>query len=167
MFKSKYRFIMILSLIFLNTGCDQISKKVVRSSIAPKEIINVFDDYFILTKVENTGAFLSLFAEGDGWIRLFFLNGLPLIALVFGVFYLYKYTSIDKLSVLGLCFIIGGGVGNIIDRILYGSVTDFMFIDLGFVRTGVFNIADVSIVIGVIFLAIHSIKAQFFSQNSV
>ena len=49
---------------------------------------------------------------------------------------------------IGLSFIIGGGIGNIYDRIVHGSVTDFLHIDLGLFRTGIFNMADVSIMVG-------------------
>ena len=50
---------------------------------------------------------------------------------------------------LGLACIVGGGIGNLWDRTLYGSVTDFMLIDFDVVRTGIFNVADVSIMVGV------------------
>ena len=59
--------------------------------------------------------------------------------------------------VLGLTFIVGGGLGNIIDRIHYGSVTDFLHMDFGIVRTGIFNLADVSIMIGAILIMLISI----------
>ncbi|MGB3075106.1 MAG: signal peptidase II [Chitinophagales bacterium] len=47
-----------------------------------------------------------------------------------------------------MCFVIGGGIGNLIDRMLYGSVTDFLFIHSGMFRTGIFNMADTSIMLG-------------------
>ena len=61
---------------------------------------------------------------------------------------------------IGMCFLIGGGIGNIIDRLLYGSVTDFLHIDFGLFRTGIFNLADVSIMIGIGILIINSIKQK-------
>jgi len=56
---------------------------------------------------------------------------------------------------LAFSFIIGGGIGNIYDRILYGSVTDFMYLELGSWHTGIFNMADVSVVIGTALLLIN------------
>ena len=50
---------------------------------------------------------------------------------------------------IGLCFVIGGGVGNLFDRILYGSVTDFLYLKFGIFQTGIFNMADVSIMTGI------------------
>jgi len=64
------------------------------------------------------------------------------------VFLLIK-KDLTKLAIVGLSFIVGGGIGNLYDRILYGSVTDMVHIDLGGVfRTGIFNAADVSVMIG-------------------
>ena len=63
---------------------------------------------------------------------------------------------------IGMCFLIGGGIGNIIDRLLYGSVTDFLHIDFGLFRTGIFNLADVSIMVGIGILIINSIKQKVY-----
>jgi len=71
----------------------------------------------------------------------------------------YRDKEIDKISLIGFCFIIGGGIGNIYDRILYGSVTDFLFIDLGGIfKTGIFNIADLSVTTGMIMILLMSFK---------
>ena len=62
---------------------------------------------------------------------------------------------------VGMCFAIGGGIGNLFDRIHYGSVTDFLHIKWGMFQTGIFNLADVSIITGMIIILI-----QFFSRKS-
>ena len=59
--------------------------------------------------------------------------------------------------IFGFCFIVGGGIGNIFDRIAYGSVTDFLYVDLGFFATEIFNMADVSIVLGTLIVLAYSI----------
>ena len=75
--------------------------------------------------------------------------------------YVYRDKGIDKTSLIGFCFIIGGGIGNIYDRILYGSVTDFLFIDLGGVfKTGIFNIADLSVTTGMIMILLMSFRSK-------
>jgi signal peptidase II len=67
--------------------------------------------------------------------------------------YVFKDKSIDKLSLIGFSCILGGGFANIYDRILYGTVTDFLHIDLGGVfRTGIFNLADLSVTTGMIMI---------------
>ena len=62
---------------------------------------------------------------------------------------------------IGLCFVIGGGVGNLLDRILYGSVTDFLYLKFGIFQTGIFNMADVSIMTGMFLIFL-----QFFFRNT-
>lgn len=88
-------------------------------------------------------------------VKFIFLSLIPLLALCYGIYYLLKNSQLNTLLVLGICFVIGGGLGNLYDRLLYGSVTDFLHIDFYFLKTGIFNLADVSIMIGMIMLVIH------------
>lgn len=144
--------IIILTLIFLNISCDQISKSLVREKVMYHQQINLAGERFILTKVENSGAFLSLGTSLSPALKQILLLGLPALALLvmFGLALLSKRFTVQQR--FALAFIVGGGLGNIIDRFAYGSVTDFFLIDLGVVRTGIFNMADVSIMTGAIYL---------------
>jgi signal peptidase II len=75
-------------------------------------------------------------------------------------------TDLDRFMIVGLCCIIGGGIGNLYDRILYSSVTDFMHIDLGGIfKTGIFNMADVSVMLGTGLLIISFIKRKEISLS--
>ncbi|MCH9661864.1 MAG: signal peptidase II, partial [Bacteroidetes bacterium] len=114
----------------------------------------VVEDNFVLTKVENTGAALSLGENLSPNVKVLLLQLLPLLVLILMFIYIIREQKISHSRVLALSFIIGGGVGNIYDRILYGSVTDFMYLELGAVHTGIFNMADVSVVVGVSLLLI-------------
>ena len=154
------RYFLILLMVALNTGCDQVSKIIVRDKVDYHEQISIIDNHFILTKVENTGAFLSAGNELPYAIRFIVLSILPVIVLGFGLYYLLVKQNLPKIMQIGMCFLIGGGIGNIIDRLLYGSVTDFLHIDFGLFRTGIFNFADVSIMIGIGILIINSIKQK-------
>ena len=88
-----------------------------------------------------------------------FLIILPIIVLISIIIYVYRDKEIDKVSLIGFSIIIGGGIGNIFDRIIYGSVTDFLFIDLGGIfRTGIFNIADLAVTTGMILILLMSFK---------
>ena len=121
--------------------------------------INIIADYFIITNVENSGAFLGLGSDFSPVIKSILLLALPVGVLVTVLVYVFKDKSIDKLSLIGYSSIIGGGIGNIYDRFLYGSVTDFLFIDLGGVfKTGIFNIADLSVTTGMILIIWASFK---------
>lgn len=150
MSKSKViRTLAILFIVVANISCDQVSKKIVRTHISHGELIEVLDDNFILTKVENTGAFLSLGSALPEIARNIILLVFPSLVLIVILIVTLTSRKFSNLAIVGLSFITGGGIGNIYDRIIYGSVTDFLHIDLGFFQTGIFNLADVSIMIGV------------------
>ena len=151
----------IISLVILNIILDQLSKFWIRGNIAPYSDINIIADYFIITNVENSGAFLGLGSDFSPVIKSILLLALPVGVLVTVLVYVFKDTSIDKLSLIGYSSIIGGGIGNIYDRFLYGSVTDFLFIDLGGVfKTGIFNMADLSVTTGMILIVWASFKTK-------
>ena len=151
----------IISLVILNIILDQLSKFWIRGNVAPYSDINIIADYFIITNVENSGAFLGLGSDFSPVIKSILLLALPVGVLVTVLVYVFKDTTIDKLSLIGYSSIIGGGIGNIYDRFLYGSVTDFLFIDLGGVfKTGIFNIADLSVTTGMILIVWASFKTK-------
>lgn len=150
--KGLTRNIALLALVLCNAGCDQVSKDVVRSRIDYREVIEVLSNTFFLTKVENTGAFLSM---GVGWpepVKWVALVALPMLILAYGLYIMFSAKYISYRMAFGLAFAIGGGFGNMYDRLVFGSVTDFMHLDFGFVRTGIFNMADLSITAGVLLI---------------
>ena len=151
------RTVSIILLIVANIAIDQISKAIVRVEIATNEIIPVIGDAFILTNVENRGAFLGMGSDFSETSRLIFLLLLPILVLGYVIYYILKNKTLDRMSVIAFCCIVGGGIANVYDRIVYGSVTDFFHIDLGGVfRTGIFNVADMSVTTGMIMLLIAS-----------
>ena len=157
----KNRNISITILIAVSLLLDQLSKFLIRHNVDQYSEIKLIGDYFILTNVENSGAFLGMGSDFSPFIKTIFLLILPVIILICIMVYVYRDKQIDKISLIGFCFIIGGGIGNIYDRILYGSVTDFLFIDLGGIfKTGIFNIADLSVTTGMILILLMSFKSK-------
>ena len=155
--------ILILVLILFNIGLDQFSKEYVRKNVVPESRTELLGTQLQLMNVENTGAFLGMGSDSNPTVKLIFLLILPVIVLAAVVYYVFTSKALDNLSVIGLCCIAGGGIANLYDRFLYGSVTDFLYIDLGGVfRTGIFNSADLSVTTGMILLLISS----FFSRPS-
>lgn len=155
--------ILIVILILFNIGLDQFSKEYVRKNVVPGSRTELLGTQLQLMNVENTGAFLGMGSDSNPTVKLIFLLILPVIVLAAVVYYVFTSKALDNLSVIGLCCIAGGGVANLYDRFLYGSVTDFLYIDLGGVfRTGIFNSADLSVTTGMILLLISS----FFSRPS-
>lgn len=164
--KKPIKFILLLVLVGLNVGCDQVSKIIVRQKVDYNESISLIKDHFTLTKVENTGAFLSMGDNLPDIVRFILLSLMPIIVLGFGLYYLFSQKHLPVLMQLGICFLLGGGIGNIYDRLKFGSVTDFLHIDFGVFRTGVFNFADVSIMIGIGVLLIHSLKSKILTPQT-
>ncbi|MEP5254458.1 signal peptidase II [Winogradskyella rapida] len=149
------RNLFITLLIIFNIAIDQISKVIVRTTMirGSKGQINVIKDYFQLIWVENKGAFLGMGSDMNPTLRLLFLLILPTLVLGYVVYYILKTKSLDQLSLIAFCCIVGGGIANVFDRIVFGQVTDFFYINLGGVfRTGIFNVADLSVTTGMIML---------------
>ncbi|MCP4974975.1 MAG: signal peptidase II [Maribacter sp.] len=150
--------ISILAFVLLNIGCDQISKDIIRKNVEPMEYIQLLGDNLILTNVENTGAMLGFGQTFSPMLKLIFLQGLPLIVLLILLTRTLQKRNLNRWMVLAFAFVIGGGIGNLIDRIAYGSVTDFIQIKLGIFKTGIFNMADMSVTTGVLLLLILTIR---------
>ncbi len=139
---------LIIALTFL---VDQLSKIMIRNSFDLYQKKEIIKNFFYLTFVENTGAAWSLLSGG----RWFFVSvtSVMLIALFISLFKIKH-----KLFRSAAAIIIGGGFGNLLDRILYGQVTDFLdtyFWDYDF---PVFNLSDSFVVIGTILLGVYILK---------
>lgn len=157
-----FRYSLIFLLLTANISCDQISKKIVRQKMFHFEEISVVSTYLKLKKVENTGAFLSLGNRMPEPFKTLILVFLPLLFLFIAFIYVFTNKTLSLPRVVAISFVVGGGFGNIYDRLVHGSVTDFLHIDFGIIQTGIFNMADVSIMVGMVMLLIES----FIVQNS-
>lgn len=145
----KYLWIPLLVILI-----DQATKLRVSSTMNLHDSIEVWGNFFRITFVANTGAAFSLSLGSAEFNRIFFIVS-TLIAVVV-LFYLLKKAE-TKLSSVAYSLIIGGAVGNLIDRIAYGSVIDFFdfdFFDFIIHRWPVFNIADSVIVVSMFLLII-------------
>lgn len=151
--------VFISVLIVINIVLDQVSKFWVREAVVPGSESSIIGDIFTLHNVENAGAFLGMGSDLNPIVKLIFLLILPIAVLLGVLYHIFKTKNLDQYSLIGFCCIIGGGIANIYDRIVYGSVTDFLHIDLGGpLRTGIFNIADVSVMVGMGLLLLAQYK---------
>ena len=135
---------------------NQISKKIIRNRLSESDVIEVFNNHLSVMRVENSGAFLSFGDSLSKSVKNILLSVLPVIALAFALVYIFRKKTINTISLIAICCIIGGGIGNIFDRIVYGSVTDFLYLHFGNLHTGVFNLADLSITTGAIIIFLQS-----------
>ena len=132
---------------------DQITKHLARMTLAvsaPKHY-----RFLSLLYAENSGAFLSLGATLPPQTRSLIFSGLVAIALFAGLWALMTNRIDGRGDAIAVAFILGGGLGNLIDRVARGGrVTDFLYLALGPLHTGVFNVADIAITGGVIWLLV-------------
>jgi lipoprotein signal peptidase len=128
---------------------DRITKSIAASALKPLGSIPVIKDILHVTYVENTGAAFGMLKD-NRWIFM----GMSAITIVVIVGYLiYSREKRHSLLTLSLCLILAGGIGNMIDRIFYGYVVDF--IDFRLINFAVFNLADTEVSIGAFFLIIY------------
>ena len=142
-------------------GCDQATKAVAKEYLPRNEVMSFARDTFRLQYAENKGAFLSIGASLPENARgLLFTVGIG--AIVFGILgYLLFVPALPHATTVALSLIAGGGLSNLIDRIAYGGyVIDFLNIGFGGLRTGIFNIADVAIMVGAISLMVSSLRHE-------
>lgn len=140
---------MVIGVIVL----DQIIKVLIRSTMYIGESLPVIKEVFHITYVQNRGGAFSILS-GQGLI----LTVVPLAAIIFAIWYMEKHLDEHWSLFLSLSLIIGGGIGNLIDRILLGFVTDM--IDFRFFP--VFNIADIAVCVGAGFLILYTL---IFSED--
>jgi len=140
----------LLLLLATCVGCDQAAKLVARAELSHSDPISYLNGVVRFEYAENAGAFLSLGSRLPQQARFFFLvvmvGGLLTIGLGLTIF--SDRLNLRQKAVLALA--VGGGLGNLIDRIANGAVVDFMSLGIGNLRTGIFNLADVAIMVGMV-----------------
>ena len=133
---------------------DQATKQIAEAQLTAHQAVNVLP-YFDWYLTYNTGAAFSLLADAGGWQRWFF----TIIAIVVSgviVQWIRKLPADEILTAVSLSLILGGAIGNLIDRILLGHVVDYIQVWLGSVAFPAFNIADAAISVGAVLLILSS-----------
>lgn len=136
---------------------DQITKYVILQKFVLHESLYI-TSFFNLVRVHNTGAAFSMLADAGGWQRVFFI-AIAVVASVWVVWLLRRYPQ-QKLFCLALGMILGGAVGNLIDRVLFGAVVDFVQVHYGGYFFPAFNVADSAITCGAALLIWDGIRPQ-------
>jgi signal peptidase II len=133
---------------------DQVTKRIVDTSMALGDSIPLVP-MFQLTYLRNQGAAFSFLSGAGGWQRWFFI-ALAISASVFICYWLRKLPKERSLEACAWALVLGGALGNLIDRILYGYVIDFLDVFYGNWHWPAFNVADSAITVGVVILFIDS-----------
>ena len=151
-----------LGLALLVILADQISKTLIVGKFALGDSLPVYD-FFNLVRVHNAGAAFSFLAGASGWQRWLFV-GLGAVAAGFIVWMLRRYPS-QRLFCSAVSLVLGGAVGNVIDRLLHGHVIDFLQFHWAFLAPMFpggyfpsFNIADAAITLGAVGLIVDELR---------
>ncbi len=146
-----------LLLLIILVGCDQLTKEAAHQLLALQPPDSWFHDTIRLQYAENTGGFLSLgggFSEG---LRILLFQVFPALCLLVLTIVLFVQ-PMPLATVVAWSLVLSGGLGNLVDRIMNdGRVINFMNIGIGSLRTGIFNVADVCITVGVALLLVEAV----------
>src|SRR5262245_2361920 len=143
----------LLVAIVSTIGCDRVTKHLASHALADGQVRTYLADTVRFEYAENTGGFLSLGANlPEPWRTRLFITATGVVLALMAVVAVPTRWNMWLLS--GACLVLAGGASNWIDRLVRGSVIDFMNVGIGPVRTGVFNVADVAIMAGVTLLVL-------------
>ncbi|MBS3954937.1 MAG: signal peptidase II [Methylomicrobium sp.] len=143
-----------LWLSFIALVLDQLSKWAVKASMQLYESIDILP-FFKLTYVHNTGAAFSFLSEAGGWQRWFFA-GMAFVVSGVIVVWIMRLKENETLLAIALSLVLGGAIGNLIDRLAYGYVIDFLDVYYQTWHWPAFNIADSAITVGVMLMLAES-----------
>ncbi len=144
------RLLVLVTTMATCVGCDQVTKSAARAQLNPGAAVSFFHDLLRLQHVENPGAFLSMGDSLPKSVRtiLFTFGGIILVG--GATLWAVRARLLSNVQIVGAALICSGGLGNLIDRLTRdGYVTDFLNVGIGSLRTGIFNIADFALIVGV------------------
>jgi signal peptidase II len=157
----------LVSLVLAGTvGCDQATKQLAISHLRDEPAQSFLGGVLRLVFAENPGAFLSLGGQLPPALRFGLLTiGVGLILLI-GLLHLVKGQYSGRLYIVALALAVGGGASNWYDRLVNnGRVVDFMVLGIGPVRTGVFNVADIAIMLGIGLLLLGARRGNSLGEH--
>jgi signal peptidase II len=145
---ARYWFLLSIVVILL----DQWSKWLAEISLIPYQPVPVLP-LFNFTLAYNTGAAFSFLSDAGGWQRWFFIS-LTVIVVAVLFKWLWRMRAEERLQAASISLVLGGAIGNLIDRVWLGHVIDFLDVYYGSYHWPIFNIADSAITVGVVLLII-------------
>lgn len=148
------------------TIIDQVTKYIVRTKMNLYDSKEVISNFFSFTYLRNPGGAFGLLADSPEVFRFYFFIVTSILALfVFLFIFIKKASESDYLFMSSMTLVIGGAAGNIIDRIRFGEVVDFLDFYIGKHHWPPFNVADSAITVGMVIFLVHSWKDRESSQE--
>tara|TARA_B100001989_G_scaffold96500_1_gene67266 strand:+ start:274 stop:720 length:447 start_codon:yes stop_codon:yes gene_type:complete len=148
--------VFLLGIIFAIIAFDQWSKWLIKSSFSLYQSQPVIEDFFHLTYITNEGMAFGLTLPGGKHVLLI----LTILLTGFIAGYLWNERNGHPFIKYGLALIFSGAIGNLIDRLIYGKVVDFIDIMIGDFNWYIFNVADTSVTVGMCLFVLHSIYVE-------
>ena len=138
---------------------DRLTKWLIETHVSFLDTLRVIPGFFDIVHTENRGVAFSLFNDSTSEWRttLLVLFAIAAVVLV-GGFIFRRADKLDRYSLIGFALILGGALGNVFDRIVWGRVTDFLEFYIGAYHWPAFNVADSSIVIGSVLLLLEVLR---------
>ena len=151
-FNIERKYLILMCLTGFLISLDQLTKLYVHTQFDLHESFPVIQDFFHITYVRNLGAAFGMMAESPSTFREWFFLSIPPIACLIIIYILKGVENTDTKQILALSSVFGGAIGNYIDRLQFGYVIDFLDFHYKESSWPAFNVADMSIVLGILFL---------------
>lgn len=152
----------IALLVFL---LDRLTKSLIERSMSLLDTVTVIPGFFNIIHTKNRGAAFSMFASSESAWRTFLLIGLSGVALVLIAWLLWRSVESPWLR-YGLALILGGALGNVYDRVVYGAVIDFVELYVGEYHWPAFNVADSAITVGAALAIVDMWRSHRTAENT-
>jgi signal peptidase II len=150
------RIVLAAAVALASVACDQGTKHIAVSALRDRPPVEFFDRTVRFFYAENPGAWGSLGAQWPAPLKQAIFIALPLLFLAAAVVYLARRQETTRAEVVAIALLVGGGLGNLCDRLAHGYVVDFMYVGRGWLATNVFNVADLAIVAGAVLMFVVS-----------
>jgi signal peptidase II len=154
----KGKYVLFTAIAILVILVDQVSKLYVMRHLALHESIEVIPGFFNITYIRNPGAAFGFLSEAPPYFRYIFFVAVTVAAIVLILYYLRKSATAENTIIVSLALIFSGAVGNLIDRVRFGEVSDFLDVYIGSAHWPAFNAADSAITLGAAFLLVELFK---------
>lgn len=145
---------------------DQVTKSIIVSCVSGNDSLNVLPGLLNIVHVRNPGAAFGIMSEDNGYLSKIFLVGVSLAALIIVLCLVARTREHDRYHITAYAFFFAGAAGNLIDRLRYGEVIDFIDVYVGQYHWPAFNVADSALCAGAGLLMLHSIRGSFGNPDA-
>jgi signal peptidase II len=159
--------VVLIGIVLMVVALDQLSKYLILAEMQEGEVIPVMPGLFNLVLVFNKGVAFGMFSGLEDSTRVVVLSALKGLALLFVFYFLFWEFADDVYSQICMSLILGGAMGNIIDRFLHGAVVDFLDFYYGAFHWHAFNVADSAISVGVTLLLLGQLRQWWIGRRRV